>query len=595
MSHVANKIDAVDKKLYELFSDKRYKIDAFQREYRWRRTHVEAMLSDLYMSFSRNYEEGASLAEVARYDCYYMGPVVLCDEGVQLSVIDGQQRLTTLTLLFIYMMHLQARLDIHDDYVHDMRKYIITKMAGIKTYVLDVPKRNNVMKYLLDLSGSDLITRLEEDDLKDESVNNILERYDDIQALFPEQLKSATALPCFIEWLLYRVVMVQITAYSTENAYTIFETMNDRGLTLNPTEILKALILSKIEDDFQSDELNELWKKIVAQLKYSAGYEGDMAFFRAWFRSQYAETVRAKTSGAENEDFELIGTQFHTWFKNNYKKLGIKYSRDYYYFVKSDMDFFSSVFIKIVSRVNTNIPGYELFHILNAYPMADSLYYPLLMATISKEDGEADIDRKLDMVNEFVDSYINIRTLSHKTITQSSIRYFVYDLIKEIRGSSVSQLADKLQQKYKNLRALFDELAENCLISYNGSYTHYFYARKLYRESCNTVLFDNLLRSRKKDSFVLTRIFEAEMLDEPTRLSIHTYYDGIANFCLVRRNDFYNLSFEDIHTRLKQLSQWYPELGVHDMKPSDVLESREAMLKKFVEEEWLKREQNPPK
>lgn len=45
-----------------------------------------------------------------------------------------------------------------------------------------------------------------------------------------------------------------------------------------------------------------------------------------------------------------------------------------------------------------------------------------------------------------------------------------------------------------------------------------------------------------------------------------SFYDGIANFCLVRRNDFYNLSFEDIHTRLKQLSQWYPELGVHDWK-----------------------------
>ena len=440
MSHVANKIDAVDKKLYELFTDKRYKIDAFQREYRWRRTHVEAMISDLYMSFSRNYEAGASLADVTRYDCYYMGPVVLCDEGAQLSIIDGQQRLTTLTLLFIYMLHLQAKLDIPEDNVHDMRKYIITKMAGMKTYVLDVSKRNNVMKYLLESSENDLISKLSEDDLKDESVINILDRYDDIKALFPEQLNSASTLPCFIEWLLYRVVMVQITAYSTENAYTIFETMNDRGMTLSPTEILKALILSKIEDDSQSEEMNDLWKGIINELKINAGYEGDMAFFRAWFRSQYAETVRAKTSGAENEDFEIIGTQFHTWFKNNYKKLGIKSSRDYYYFVKSDMDFFSSAFIRIVSRVNVNTPSHELYHIQGSYPMADSLYYPLLMAPITKDDGEDDIDRKLDMVNGFVDSFINIRTLAHKTITQSSIRYYVYDMIKEIRGLDMGQL-----------------------------------------------------------------------------------------------------------------------------------------------------------
>lgn len=588
MSHVANKIDAVDKKLYELFLDKRYKIDAFQREYRWRRSHVEAMISDLYMSFSRNYEEGASLADVNRYDCYYMGPVVLCDESVQLSVIDGQQRLTTLTLLFIYMMHLQSNLNINEDYVHDMNKYIITRMAGMKTYVLDVPKRNNVMKYLLENQDNDLIDRLDENDLKDESVINILDRYDDIKALFPDPLKSASALPCFIEWLLYRVVMVQITAYSTDNAYTIFETMNDRGLTLNPTEILKALILSKIEDEAQSEEMNELWKGIIARLKFNAGNEGDMAFFRAWFRSQYAETVRAKTSGAENEDFELIGTHFHTWFKNNFKKLGIKTSRDYYYFVKSDMDFFSSVFMKIVSRVNDSITGYELFHILSLYPMADSLYYPLLLSPISKDDGEDDIDRKLEMVNKYVDSYINIRTLSHKAITQSSIRYYVYDMIKEIRGASIEQLEKKLLQKYTSLHELFTESAPAYLISYNGSYMHYFLARDLYRRESKAGCFDNLLRSRKKDSYVLTRIYEAEMLDEQTRIRIQSNYESMANYALVRRNDFYNLSLTDLPTRLKQLAKYLPELDNNVVEPKQFLESRNAELRAFVEKEWLK-------
>lgn len=586
MSHVANKIDAEDKKLYELFSDKRYKIDAFQREYRWRRTHVEAMISDLYMSFARNYVEGATLADVSHYDCYYMGPIVLCDEGVQLSVIDGQQRLTTITLLFIYMMHLQESLDIPDDYVCDLRKYIITKKAGMKTYVLDVAKRNNVMKSLIQSPGNDLVSNLSEEDLKDESVINILARYDDINALFPEQLKSAQTLPCFIEWLLYRVVMVQITAYSTDNAYTIFETMNDRGMTLNPTEILKALILSKIEDESQSEEMNELWKRTIAQLKSSAGYEGDMAFFRAWFRAKYAETVRAKTSGAENEDFELIGTQFHTWFKNNFKKLGIRSSKDYYYFVKSDMDFFSSVFIKIVSRVNANTTGYELYHVLGSYPMADSLYYPLLMASVSKDDGEDDIDRKLDMVNCFVDSYINIRTLSHKTITQSSIRYSIYDMIKEIRGVSIEKLGIVLREKYKNLRDLFEASVPGYLFSFNGSYMHYFLSRELYDKD-NTVLFDTLLRSRKRDSYVIARIFELDMLDEPTKAVVQPIYDSLANFCLIRRYDYYNLSTLNLQTRLAQLSKYLPELDNNVLTPERVLESRNSNLRQFAVEEWL--------
>lgn len=48
--------------------------------------------------------------------------------------------------------------------------------------------------------------------------------------------------------MLDKIMLVEVKAYSMDNAYTIFETMNDRGLSLNPTEILKGFLLSKIED-----------------------------------------------------------------------------------------------------------------------------------------------------------------------------------------------------------------------------------------------------------------------------------------------------------------------------------------------------------
>ena len=51
--------------------------------------------------------------------------------------------------------------------------------------------------------------------------------------LFPEELRD-DALPYFIDWLLENVHLVEITAYSDDDAYTIFETMNDRGLSLTP-------------------------------------------------------------------------------------------------------------------------------------------------------------------------------------------------------------------------------------------------------------------------------------------------------------------------------------------------------------------------
>ena len=69
-------------------------------------------------------------------------------------------------------------------------------------------------------------------------VRNVVARYTDLKELFPESLKGS-ALPYFTDWLLHKVLLVQIIAHTDEDAYTIFETMNDRGLSLSPTEMLK--------------------------------------------------------------------------------------------------------------------------------------------------------------------------------------------------------------------------------------------------------------------------------------------------------------------------------------------------------------------
>jgi hypothetical protein len=61
--------------------------------------------------------------------------------------------------------------------------------------------------------------------------------------------------------------MVEIVAYSDENAYTIFETMNDRGLNLTPSEMLKGFLLSRFHQGDKRQKANELWKKAMMDLK----------------------------------------------------------------------------------------------------------------------------------------------------------------------------------------------------------------------------------------------------------------------------------------------------------------------------------------
>ena len=104
---------------------------------------------------------------------------------------------------------------------------------------------------------------------------------------FSQKLLKGKTLPYFIDWLIEKVMFVEIKTRSDKDAYTIFETMNDRGLNLTATEMLKGYLLSNLDSDENKRELNGLWKKKIANLK-DIGKEEDMEFFKAWLRAKYA-------------------------------------------------------------------------------------------------------------------------------------------------------------------------------------------------------------------------------------------------------------------------------------------------------------------
>lgn len=218
------------------------------------------------------------------------------------------------------------------------------------------------------------------------------ERYTDIVELFSDELKG-DKLPMFIEWLKNNVVFVEIFAYSNENAYTIFETMNDRGLNLTPTEMLKGYILSNIEIVERIDEVNELWRQNIAKLNIYTSQE-DQEFFKAWLRGAYADTIRQSIKGAENEDFEKIGTRFHTWVRDNHKKIGLTNKDAFYYFIKSEFDFYSNLYLRILKAERSLYPELEIVFLASKWNIANSLTYPLVMAAINRLDDEQTIIKK---------------------------------------------------------------------------------------------------------------------------------------------------------------------------------------------------------
>ena len=108
--------------------------------------------------------------------------------------------------------------------------------------------------------------------------------------------------------------LVEITAYSDDDAYTIFETMNDRGLSLSPTDMLKGYLLANIDDETKRRDGQRPLARPDAELN-EAGKEVETDSFKTWLRSQYANKIRERRKGARPEDFDRIGTEFHRWVR----------------------------------------------------------------------------------------------------------------------------------------------------------------------------------------------------------------------------------------------------------------------------------------
>jgi Uncharacterized conserved protein len=502
MSSIANDIIAEKRKLSALLREK-YTVDYFQREYKWERKHIEQLLVDLQAAFDSNYEKEHTIASVNDYNNYYLGPIVICKLSRSRSIVDGQQRLTSITLLLIYLNNLQQVNQEQDD-LEEITPLIFSRKGGINSYNIEVPERQGILEALFTKGEFDI----ENED--DPSVRNMYDRYIDIVNLFPEELKT-NKLPLFIEWLKDNVIFVEILAHSNENAYTIFETMNDRGLNLTPTEMLKGYILTNIQDNDRVEEISELWKKHISNFhRYSL--QEDQEFIRAWLRSSYAESIRSTSKGAENEDFEKIGTRFHTWIKDNSKKIGLKEPEAFYYFVKGDFDFYATLYTRILNAERNLTEGLETLYLSSHWSIAKSLSYPLMMAPISTLDDEETIISKLNIVSKFLDIFTVSRVVNYRSITQTSIRYTIYSLVKEIRNKDIQELRLLLKNKLLGSTENIDNI-----ISYNYQYDnrkfiHYlfarmtFYVEKYYNQ--RQVFFDELMPSRRKNRYILAPIVD---------------------------------------------------------------------------------------
>lgn len=450
------------KTIRELLKGVKYSIDYYQREYKWQDKQVRELITDLSGKFLEDYESGHPREKVAEYGHYFLGSIIISRKDNASFIVDGQQRLTSLSLLLIYLRNLQrgGAEQVNID------ELIYSEKFGKKSFNLHVEERIPCMEALFDRLPFDPTD-------KPESVQNILARYGDIDESFPDELRGE-ALPYFIDWLIENVHLVEITAYSDDDAYTIFETMNDRGLSLSATDMLKGFLLANITDAEKKTAANALWRSRMLRLG-ERGKELESDCFKAWLRSQYATRIRERKKGARPEDFDRIGTEYHRWVRDARESIGLGQSADFYRFIDRDFNFYSRQYLRLMEASEKVVPGLE--HVLYNAHHGFTLQYMLLLAPLRSGDTEEVVHQKLRLVAIFVDILLTWRLWNFRAIAYGTMQYAMFLVMREIRGLEPGALAVRLHEMLGKEQETFATNDRLYLHQQNRWYLHRILAR----------------------------------------------------------------------------------------------------------------------
>ncbi|WP_216092577.1 DUF262 domain-containing protein [Candidatus Marithrix sp. Canyon 246] len=246
----------------ELFSNgTKYKVPRFQRDYAWDQEQWEDLWIDIQA--------------LDKEDSHYMGYIVLLKTGEhEFEIIDGQQRLITLSLIVIAVMRI-IQYFINDGIDKEKNRQRLAvwsdRFLGTKSAITLIVENKLSLNRNNHRHFSKIASNLETLKEIGLSKTNVLlnTAFDFFVSKFTS--KNATELAIFIEKLADKIFFTKIITQDSINAYKIFETLNARGIQLSTPDLLKNHIFSTLtqNDDVTDNHLNKLdedWSVIISQL-----------------------------------------------------------------------------------------------------------------------------------------------------------------------------------------------------------------------------------------------------------------------------------------------------------------------------------------
>lgn len=267
-----------------------YRIPRYQREYTWGQRDWYSLYEDVF-----NNEPG-----------YFLGSFIVIQSEmdpktniIEYEVIDGQQRITTISLL---LAAIYARLQEHKDAIDDdmraedlipLRNRMVLKQDKTMSRVIPQVQNHNLDDFcwiMKDKVGLQAVIQRP----KFHGVRRISKAYEYFFGRLGEEVKdmddtSAVRRLLSMSERLCAAVIVQINVDSHADAYTLFASLNNRGVPLSAVDLIKNTLLAKVADadDKQLDIYFQQWQEVLSNLG------DDYATQERFFRQNYDAFRRA--------------------------------------------------------------------------------------------------------------------------------------------------------------------------------------------------------------------------------------------------------------------------------------------------------------
>ncbi len=529
-------IHANPKEVRKLFTDE-FIVPDFQRPYSWNKEECENLWDDLIEFIEQKPQSDEK---------YFLGNIVIHEEGKAFVVIDGQQRLTTLLLL---IKSLFARAGV----VHALEKCL---------------KKEDPLtaKLVNELRVESKVLASDKNDLYDLVFNNgknlqsgrFLENYRlfqmKLEKWIEEKNNDPNALNNLILVLLDQVVILPIHCGSEDDALTIFETINNRGVPLTDADIFKAKLHASSGAD--KDEFLESWNRIENH---------------EWLFRIHMHILRAKASDTAKE--KALRTYFT---KDNLIK------RDWRTLMKS-----LETYYEITNSTWADGEIYSYWGILSTYP---NYYWNYPLFVFLHKHGNFDRKNGFTLPANKIDSF--------KELIKEAVKYY---FIKGVVHNSVNAVKDttfRVCSKIEQDSGFIEELRDSRLTDieeFERRLRSNFYGRYLR----GLVLLGSLLNEKQKyDDFysiVLGQYHIEHILpkkwndydnwtDELWTKNIDTLGNLVPlewklnisaqnEFFQKKKNKYLQSKVQDV-LELSKINQWYPE---------DLLNRHEKILQRLLD------------